>query len=90
MGTKDLTADSNDRVQKSSGNQGIKNANSVGALSEDDGTRSQVARLSIRWDKYDVSLPEVERANDPQKSLAFALAKGKEKVYKDENSMVGQ
>lgn len=71
MGTEDLMADSNDGIHKSSGNQGIKNADSVGALSEDYRTGSQVACLSIRWDKSDASLPEVERANDPQKSLAL-------------------
>ena len=88
--TKDPMANSNGRNQKSSGNQQFENANSVGALGEDNGAGSQATGQSLRWDNSDVCLLEARKGNDPRKSSVLALAKGKEKVNRYENSVVGQ
>lgn len=62
----------------------------MGALGEDELTRSQVAGQSIKWDNSDVCLLEARKGNVPRKSSTLALAKGKEKVSIDENLVLGQ
>lgn len=88
--TEDPTADNNDGDQKSSENHQFENADNVGALGEDDVTRSQAAGQSIRWDNLDVCLLKARNGKVPRKFSILALAKGKEKVNRDENSMMGK
>ncbi|XP_030974808.1 uncharacterized protein LOC115994718 [Quercus lobata] len=89
-GTNDPTANNSDGDQRSRGNQGLENADSVGELGEAELTRNQVVGQSIKWDNSDVDRLEAQKGDVPRNSSFTTLVKGKEKVSMDKSSVVGQ